>query len=143
MDEPRLYAALEDINIRLTAHTTILNEVLKPQIDKIEKHLDVQNGRVAKLEKRVDERDIICGNIQESKKNSVIRTRWIVTSIIAVGGLIIAALKVFPNKETHVVYVPITDSIVRITPIKIRNGNRVVDSVSIHYFDVMDKNLKR
>ena len=139
MDETRLYAAIEDINIRLTAHTTILNEVLKPQIDKIEKHLEVQNGRVGKLEDRVNERDVVCGIVQYGKIITATRMRWIVTSIIAVGALIITALKVFPNKETHVVYVPITDTIVKITPIKVRHGDKIIDSVSIHYFDINDK----
>ena len=50
MDESTFEHILIDINTRLSAHTVILNESIKPSIEKIEKHLETSNGRLSKLE---------------------------------------------------------------------------------------------
>jgi hypothetical protein len=78
IDENKIYDAIQEIQIHLSAHTTILNESIKPDIREIKEHLVVSNGRLGKLETevategvnvkaRIDAISTNCATIQDAK----------------------------------------------------------------------------
>ena len=88
-----------EINAKLQANVDIFDRIISPKLDDIIVHQKETNGRMSKnedkivdLDKRVTEREVICGKVQEIKTDKKLRNRYIVTSIIAVAAILITLI---------------------------------------------------
>jgi len=147
MTNQQIYNELKDINIHLSAHTTILNEVMKPQLDEIVKQNKIRNGRIEDLEEKVAERELFCGLTQGNKKTVIENKREklsnsfkTVMALIGITGLVFAVNKAWPSKPVKEIIMmkQINDSTVVVSPAtKIRAAEPYqIDTLSILYFDI-------
>ena len=142
MSNQEVYEFLTDfkteVKAELMAHTTILDEVIRPDIKGIKDHLEKQNGRIAKAEDAIRERNIVCTAVQQAKERRNNNYKWYVVTSIMFLGLLVGAIKMFPAKAVpaRIIYVPVSDSIVKIKPIRLRNLNgTTIDSFHIDYLN--------
>jgi len=142
MENDELYNFLHEfkteVKAELMAHATILDEVIRPDIKDIKDHLARQNGRIAKAEDAIRERNIVCSAIQQGKERRNTNYKWYVVTSIMFLGLLIGAMTKFPIKAApaRIIYVPVSDSIVSIKPIRLRNLNgTTIDSFHIDYLN--------
>ena len=142
MDENRIYTELKTIGERLTVHTTILNEVIKPDIEEIKTRVGIQNGRVAVLEKRVDARDIICGVVQDGKKKLSVNLRWVlgisIPTILTCIGLFFAAQRYLPNKsKPMLIFEKIDSTHIKMAPLIMRgDSGYTIDTINAVYLNI-------
>ena len=88
----KILDAINDIQIHLSGHTIILTESIKPNIEKIEAHLEKQNSRIAKLESQVVNITTGCSAIQEHKSKNLQASHNRTFISVMILGVIIAAL---------------------------------------------------
>lgn len=126
------------VNAKLEADSEMLDKIIIPKLDAIIEKVDRTNGRVTKSENDINLIKSNCQGIQELKAKSTSTLRWYVVTAIMFLGLVIGIIKISPAKPEpiRVIYVPVTDSIAKIKPIRLRNEvGSIIDSFSIEYMN--------
>ena len=149
-DISKVYDAINEIKKSVShigeqssAHTIILNEVIKPDVTEIKEHLVKQNNRIYKLEKRVDARDIVCGEIQKGKDKSLVNWKWAVgisiPTLLTCIGLLYAGNKYLPDKSEKpmLIFEKIDSSHIKMAPLIMRvEGGYTIDTVNAVYLNI-------
>ena len=140
MTDQEIYAKLEDINVHLSAHTTIMNEVLKPQLDEIVEQNKIRNGRIQKLVYKVVARDMICVAVQDGKIKRVNSFwKWFSASLVIAGIIAGILVKTKRNVAPIEFYYQKNDSTVYIPKMYIRGDHGELREVSLDYFPEIKK----
>jgi tetrahydromethanopterin S-methyltransferase subunit B len=86
-DKDFIHLSISGVNARMDAN----HEIVNLQLTGINEKLTKQNGRVAKLEERVDARDTICATVQAVKSDNEKSKYWKVIGYV-IGTAILASL---------------------------------------------------
>jgi hypothetical protein len=76
------------------AHTTILDQVIRPDINEIKEHLIRQNGRIGRGENAVSEIKSNCAAVQKSKMEISDKVHSTTIRWVMIMGLIITVINV-------------------------------------------------